>query len=251
MAGGLIDLFGWRAAFLVPGAVSVATGLVFVLCLRKGWVAEGAADRRRYEPASRGDMLRAFTILLITMFCMGVIFQATQAALPKVFDLRLRDIAGEGAFGIGALVAFVYGVGAVMQVAGGRLADRYPLKPIYLAGFLIQVPVMVGLALFAGSPLIGMAVMAVILTSLPLPAENLMLARFTPHRHRSLAFGVKFVIAFGSAPLALQVVAQIKEHTGEFFWLFALLSVLAAVAAMAAFLLPATPRQEAAPAPAE
>ncbi len=251
MAGALIDLFGWRTAFFVPGVICVATGLVFVVCLRRGWVVEGTADRRSYAPASRSDMLRAFAVLLLTMFCMGIIFQATQAALPKVFDLRLRDIAGEGAFGIGALIAFVYGVGGVTQIVGGRLADRYPLKPVYLAGFVLQVPVLVGMALLAGSPLIALAVMAVILTAVPLPAENLMLARFTPQRHRSLAFGVKFVIAFGSAPLALQAVALIKAHTGEFFWLFALLSALAAVAAAACFLLPDTPRQEAAPAPAE
>src|SRR3546814_6868707 len=78
---------------------------------------------------ARGDRLRVYAVLLLTMAVMGLLFHATQASLPKVFDLRLRDLAGEGALGIGALVALVYTAGGLMQLVGGWLADRYPLKP--------------------------------------------------------------------------------------------------------------------------
>src|SRR3546814_20461336 len=78
----------------------------------------------------------------MTMAIRGLLFHATQASLPKVFDLRLRELAGEGALGIGALVALVYTAGGLMQLAGGWLADRYPLKPIYLGAFVLPVPVM-------------------------------------------------------------------------------------------------------------
>src|SRR3546814_1653976 len=89
---------------------------------------------------ARGDRLRVYAVLLLTMAVMGLLFHATQASLPKVFDLRLRDLAGEGALGIGALVALVYTAGGLMQLVGGWLADRYPLKPIYLSAFVLQVP---------------------------------------------------------------------------------------------------------------
>ncbi len=243
LAGTLIDLHGWRAAFFVPGAVCFATGLALAACARLGWVTESSVVHKPHAPAERADMWRAFAVLLLTMLCLGLIFQATQMTLPKVFDLRLRDIAGDGVFGIGVIVAGVYTVGGLVQVLGGHLADRYPLKPIYLAGFLIQIPVLIGVASLAGLPLIAMAVLTVVLASGTLPAENMLLARYAPERHHSLAFGVKFVIAFGSAPLALQVVSLVKAQTGEFFWLFGLLAALALVAASAAFLLPAAPRQ--------
>jgi MFS family permease len=90
MAGALIDLHGWRIAFFVPGVIALLTGLALFVCLRLGLVEEGSA-RRAPPPASRGDMVRVFTILLMTMLAMGIIFQASQAAMPKVFDLRLRD----------------------------------------------------------------------------------------------------------------------------------------------------------------
>ena len=44
----------------------------------------------------------------------------------------------------------------------------------------------------------GLAVLTVVLSAVALPAENILLARYTPQRHRGLAFGVKFVLAFAA-----------------------------------------------------
>jgi MFS family permease len=52
LAGGLIDLHGWRAAFVVPGVISLLTGFALFVCLRLGLVAEGSA-RRTPPKASR------------------------------------------------------------------------------------------------------------------------------------------------------------------------------------------------------
>ena len=250
LAGALIDFYSWRAAFFVPGVIALVTGLALFVCLRLGLVEEGSA-RRAPPPASRGDMVRVFTILLMTMLAMGIIFQASQAAMPKVFDLRLRDLVGEGTFGVGALVALVYLTGGLMQVVGGYLADRYPLKPIYLFSWALQVPVLVGIGLFSGLPLLVLATMTVMLGAGALPAENLLLNRYSPEKHRGLAFGIKYVIAFGSAPIALQLVAKMHARTGEFLWLFVSLAILAAVAAFAAVLLPGGWRRQPEPALAE
>jgi MFS family permease len=158
--------------------------------------------------------------------------------VPKVFDLRLRDIVGEGALGIGAIVAAVYAVGSVTQLVGGFMADRYPLKPLYVGCFLFQVPVLAGIALFGGLPLVTLVAATVFLTTAPLPAENMLLARFTPQRHHSLAYGVKFVLAFGTGPVSILLVSKVEEQTGEFTWLYLLLAALAALATLAALLLP-------------
>ena len=250
LAGGLIDLHGWRAAFVVPGVISLLTGFALFVCLRLGLVAEGSAWRTPPK-ASRGDMLRVFAILLTTMFAMGIIFQATQTAMPKIFDLRLRDLAGEGTFGVGALVAGVYLAGGLVQVLGGYLADRYPLKPIYLVSWALQIPVLVGIGLMTGLPLLVLATMTVLLGAGALPAENLLLNRYSPEKHRGLAFGIKYVIAFGSAPLALLLVAKMNALTGEFVWLYVSLAALASVATVAALLLPGGWRRQPQPALAE
>jgi MFS family permease len=244
VAGTLIDLFSWRAAFIVPGVISLLTGLVLALCIWSGRIGDGEALERNEAPATRGDMVRVFMILVLTMAAMGIIFQSTQAALPKVFDLRLAEIVGGSAFGIGAVVAGVYTAGGIMQILGGHMADRYPLKPIYLSAFLLQVPVLLIIAVASGVPLVLAAALTVLLSTGALPAENMLLARYSPQKHQSLVFGAKFVLAFGIAPVALQLVSWVKESTGEFVWLFAGLALAAGVAVLAAAVLPGAWRRQ-------
>jgi len=87
-------------------------------------------------------------------------------------------------------------------------------------------------------PLIGVAMLAVLLSTGSLPAENMLLARYTPARHHGLAYGIKYVLAFGTAPLSLMLVSAIQARTGEFAWLFLILAALAGLATLAALLLP-------------
>ncbi len=251
VAGLLIDAISWRAAFIVPGVICLVTGLALFAALRLGWIVDGDGEQDSDPPPSRNDMVRVYAILLLTMAVMGLMFHATQASLPKVFDLRLRDLAGEGALGIGLLVAVVYTAGGLMQLAGGWLADRYSLKLIYLSAFAFQIPVMALLAGAGSTPLIALAILTVLLSSAALPAENMLLARYTPQRHRSLAYGVKFVLAFAIANPAILLASWVEGRTGEFGWLYALMAAAAAAAALVTLFLPNKRPQPSMAVPAE
>ncbi len=247
VAGALIELFSWRAAFIVPGAFCVAVGLALLYCRQRGLVTDVPLARTEdATPKKRGEALRVYFVLLCTMTCMGLIFQATQAALPKHFDLRLSDSLQDDAFLLGASVALVYTAGGIMQIAGGLLADRMNLKRLYVGAFLFQIPVMVGLAYVGGLALLPIAAITVLLSTGALPAENMLLARYTPAKHQGLAYGLKFVLAFGTAPLAIAAAAWVERSTSQFEWLFVGLIGLAAIATCAALLLPG---QSMAPAP--
>lgn len=256
VAGGLIELFSWRAAFIVPGAISLAVGLALLYCRQRGLVSDApVAQNQSTVPPKRGEALRVYFVLLCTMTCMGLIFQATQAALPKHFDLRLTDHLSDNAFLLGASVAAVYTAGGIMQIAGGLLADRMNLKRLYVAAFFFQIPVMIGLAFVGGLALLPIAAFTVLLSTGALPAENMLLARYTPAKHQGLAYGMKFVLAFGTAPLAIAAAAWVERNTGQFEWLFVSLIGLAAIAVFAALLLPnegsKTPAPQSQPQPAE
>jgi MFS family permease len=155
----------------------------------------------------------------------------------NVDNADLVSITGK-TYNEGLHIITVYAVGSVTQLVGGFMADRYPLKPLYVGCFLFQVPVLAGIAVFGGLPLVTLVAATVFLTTAPLPAENMLLARFTPQRHHSLAYGVKFVLAFGSGPVAILLVSKVQEQTGEFTWLFMALAAAAALATLAALLLP-------------
>jgi MFS family permease len=154
-----------------------------------------------------------------------------------LIGLRHQGLAGEGALGVGLLVALVYAAAGVMQVVGGHLADRMPLKQVYMGAILFQVPLLLLASSVGGVALIAVATLMVMGNSSALPAENLLLARYTPESRHGLAFGVKFVLFFAAAPLAVQLASWVSARTGEFHWLYLFLGICAATAlACAAFL---------------
>lgn len=238
-AGALTEWASWRLAFFVPAAFTILTGIVFVWCLRKGLVSEGHSVARSESPVQRGETLKAFLVLALGMLAGGLIYQATQASLPKVFDERLAGFLGGGTVGPGTAVMLVYGFSACFQIAAGHLADRFSLKWVYLLAWLAQAPLLACASFAMGAPLVGVAMLMVTCNTGTLPAENMLLARYTPEKWRATAYGVKFVLNFGMAALAVPLVGVVRAETGDFSALFVLLAALAAMVAMVAFRLPA------------
>jgi MFS family permease len=238
-AGALIEVFGWRWAFLVPGTAMVLCGLWFITLMRMGKITDHKAPTAAHKYGAPGDTRRAFLVLALGMLVGGLVYQATQAALPKVFDDRLGGLLGQGAIGPGMAVMLVYGFSALMQVTAGHLADRYSLKWVYLLFWLVQAPLLAVAAVASGAPLLVTAMLMVTCNTGSLPAENMLLARYTPERWRATAFGVKFVLNFGMAAVAVPIVGLVRQSTGDFLMLFAGLAVLAACVALYALRLPA------------
>ncbi len=237
-AGALIDLFSWRAAFIVPGVLCAGTGVALLWYIGGRSLDDELGDEDAVEQPRREDRVRVFVVLLITMFFASLIYNGTQTALPKTFELRHDGLVGDGAFGIGMLVAVVYAAAGLMQLLGGHLADRHPLKYVYVGALLLQIPLLWLAASQGGVPLIVVAMFMVMANVGALPAENMLLAAYTPVQRHGLVFGLKFVLAFGVAPLAIQLVAFVAQSTGEFYWLYVSLSICALLALSAAAWLP-------------
>ncbi len=245
IAGILTDYWSWQAAFILPGALCVATGVLLLLAIGAGLVAEDTSYRRSAPPeASRRDMQRGALVLLATVACTGLVYQATTFALPKLFEARLSGMLGEGLIGIGFVVSAVYLVSSVTQVLGGWLSDRFDVRRVYLCAWLAQAPLLLVAALVDGTLLIVLVIAMVVANTIGTPAENSLFARFTPPRWRATAFGVKFVLALGVAAAAIPLIAWIYAATQGFAWLLIILACIAAVATLAATLLPRAARDD-------
>jgi MFS family permease len=252
VAAFLTDALDWRMAFIIPGAISVATGIAMAAAYGLGWIADRRVDRVPQPKAGQGDVVRAFLVLSVTMVCGGLIYQSIQVAMPKWFETQMAGLVGGGGMlGVGGLVTMVYLMGAFSQFGGGWLADRMPLRTVYIGGLLIQIPILFVLAGLADVPLLVMAALAVFINNILAPAENLLLARYTPDRHRGLAYGAKFILAFGIAPLGVQLVAWTYAWSGGFAMLLMVLAAVGGLAWLASLLLPGrrdAPRPVAVPA---
>lgn len=238
-AGTLIDLAGWQAAFIVPGVISIAVAAVMALLIRAGRVAEPQQQpSSKHGQPSRDERFRGVAILLVATFASGLTYQVTQSAAPKMFDARVGDLLGDGTFGIGLLVFVVYFLSGFGQLAGGWLADRWSWKGAYMIAWCINLP-MLWIAATLGGP--GLVIVVIVMTTAAtsaLPAESLLFARFVPERHHGLFFGLRYVLALGAAPIAIQFVAVVQSRTGDFAWLYWALGSLAVAVIAAVIFLP-------------
>ncbi|ARJ67116.1 MFS transporter permease [Magnetospirillum sp. ME-1] len=248
VAGGLIALSGWRAAFIVPGVVVLGTGLLFLVMVARGVVIETKADRKPEPVADRGDTVRAFIVLSVTMLCAGLVYQATQPSLPKLFEERLGEF---GLLAAAGGVSVVYLLAGFTQILAGHLADRYSPKRLYMLVAAVQVPLLLGVAHASGLGLLLIAVFAVSFNMAGIPAENLLLSRYTPAKWRGTAFGMKFILSFGVSGLGVPMVSLIRSWGGGFETVFTVLAVSAGLVALAAWQLPVERERGAVPAAAE
>jgi MFS family permease len=187
-------------------------------------------------------MVSAFLTLTLTTVCAGLIFQSTSVALPKVFAERMDGFVAGGAASVGLLVTVVYLGAALFQVWGGVLADRLPLKWVYVVAYVVMVPALALAASMVRLPLLGLVMLVVLLQNGAAPAETALFARYSPARWRATAFGIKFVVALGVSALGVPLVAVIHERTGGFYWLFVAMAVFATLGASFALLLPSEGR---------
>ena len=251
MAGALIDLAGWRAAFLWPGIGVLMTGILFTALVARGAIVESNADRRPDPPVSRGDATRALVIMFFSILCTSLIYQSIQPAIPKLLSERVMGIEG-GLLGVSTLVAAIYGASGLLQFAYGRLSDMFAPKWVYVASFLIQAPILFLAGILDGMALLAIAFLMVFVNAGSTTAENMLFTRYTPNRWRSLAFGMKFILALGIATVGVRIEGWLYDTTGGFQALFTMLAMLAAAGVAVALLIPGAKKfAEPVPQPAE
>ena len=238
-AGLLVEHYDWRTAFMVPGVIAIGIGLVLTGCVFKGWIGDQPEKMPTDDTATSGNPLQLFALLLAAMVIGGLIYHTTQIGLPRLFLERASGLFSSGIAGIGIAVGIVYTLAGITQMAGGHLADKLPLKSIYLGGYLLQVPLLILAAVAGGIPLLLVAVLMVAINTGILPAENLLLAVNTPTRHHGMAFGLKFVLTFGLGPIAVQFIAWATDGSGGLAMVFGALAACGLLGVGLVYWLPA------------
>lgn len=238
VAGFLAQLYGWRAAFILPGVICLITGVAFLWARQTDRLLDRGEDAVPTPPPGKSDIWRVFWVMSATMLCTGLIFQATAFALPKIFDTRLSDWFNDSMLGIGGMVTIVYTASALSQLVGGELADRYALRSVYAAVQWLQIPVIIAAMMLIHPALVPVAALMVSLNVAGQAAENSLLAKYTPPQWRGRAFGGKFVLTLGVSSLGVAVIPVIYRMTGTLDVLFILLAAAAAGAGIFALLLP-------------
>jgi MFS family permease len=240
VSGALMDLWGWRAAFFIPGLGAIATGVLFLLLVPDpGPVAKKSKSIGLHVDAR--TMTQIFAILLIATACGGVIFNSTTVAMPKIFDERLRALTQTN-LGLGALVAFVYTTAAFAQVLMGKLIDRFEMRRLMMAVGLVQIPLLALAASLDGWPMLIVALGMMMAIFGQIPLNDAIVGKYVADEYRARVLSVRYVVSLGVAAVAVPLIALLHRTEGGFRNVFMVLAALALAMLTASFFFPSRDR---------
>ena len=216
-AGVLIEQFNWQAAFMLPGLISLVVGLSLTYHLKSGKISlKNISSEQFKDNPEKNQMLKIAIIMLLSITCLSFVYQILQTSLPKAIDIRLTDSLDLSTSDIGYIVAAIYIVSGLMNYVGGILTDKYSEKLIYSIGIIGQGLLLLLIVSISNYWLIAISLAIVAFNSSILPAENLLLAKFSPEKYQSLVYGIKFIVSFTVGPIALIMISRSYDLTGEF-----------------------------------
>ena len=241
--GLMIDYVTWRAAFIIPGVLSIFVGAGLLLVWRAGWIRDVTKDRTPTDVPDSSAFVRVFIVLTITMTCTGIVYIGVTNTMPKLLEMGLSASLAASYTEIGVFVGIISGLASLSSIFGGWMADRYSARSIYIIFWALQIPILFSIVSLTDLSLLVVTLLVMIFMLAFSAAENMLVAQYTPFRWRAVAYGAKYVLALGVGGLTVHLAGWLFDRNGNFGVLFALFGGAAILAAAAAFLLPgARPR---------
>lgn len=213
MTGLLVEAFSWRAAFIVPGVISIACGLLFARVAETE--TEPPARRTQKAPVSLPPALlaRAFFVMTSAAVTGSLLFNFTTNGNGQLLAERLNGIVNDPAT-LGILLACVYAVASLAQLVVGRLIDRMPLKGLFLGIALAQAPVLALAAFAQGWVLYGLLIAVMILVFGAIPFTDAMIVRYVDDRMRSRVAGMRLAVSLGISSIAVWLLGPLVKAAG-------------------------------------
>lgn len=227
-------LLGWRSAYLLLVGPSLLLGIwLWRLHLpppqqpreRTAARSHGSLEAhdtahaaqavaRHSESATPARLAVLFGILLLAMTCGGFYFHMIVTVFPRHLTEQVKVQFLPPILVGGYLSGLIYAVGGLGQMLSGRLVHGCEGRGLYVAVLGAAAPLIFLVAVLSGPPLILAALPMSVAMFAAQPIENVLLARYAPHRMQGLAFGAKFVLAFGLGGLGTALAGVLRESHG-------------------------------------
>ena len=233
--GLLVEHAGWRAAFIVPGLVSIAAGVLFA---RVAPPEEAAPARSRSQGPTlpRPLVVRTFVVMVASATTGSLLFNLTTNGNTQMMAERLDGLVADPGT-LGLLLAGLYGVASIAQLVVGRLIDRVPVKPLFLGILVSQVVLFALASQAAGWAWYVLAIAFMISVFGAIPFNDVMVVRYIDDSMRSRVSGTRIAISFGISSLAVAALGPAVKAAG----FTTLMMAMALIASLSALIVSALP----------
>jgi MFS family permease len=244
VTGLLIDIWGWRSAFVIPGLLSVFTGILYWWFFLSTTSFDSPDQKTKDSIKGIGtsseligkNVVWVFSIILVTTAIGGFIFQSTTFSLPKILNERMPELAGTATM-VGWYAFLVFSFAALAQLVVGYLVDHYSIRTVFSFIAILQTiffAIMISMVGFSAL-VVATAFMLVVFGQIPI--NDVLVGRVAPAAWRSRAYAVRSALTFTVMASTLPLVGWIYGTRG-FSALFAILSCAALVIFVAVLTLP-------------
>ena len=247
ITGLMIDQVGWRAAFWMPGALSICIGVMYFnhqrdkIFFKFTSIQKSKTDiPNSPKTANAGELrliiIRVSAVVFFTTAVSSIIFQGTTFALPKIFEERLSGLASSASM-IGFLALVVFATASFAQIVVGQMLDRIGPKKVFLIVSAIQI---IFFSLFIGKQdffALFTALFFMLGAFGQIPINDFMIGKMAKSEFRASIFGVRYVISFAVWAIVVPLISFVHLNYG-FDYLFYILAGCAVSIFIAAATLP-------------
>lgn len=226
----LASVFGWRGAFLLPAAVCLVTGLLYIML-----VPDDRRRARHRDPVPEAPLAPLLAAVMFGLFVIaaltgGLTFNILSVALPKIVDERAGGAVP--LIVVGGLSTALFLCGAIAQLAVGRLVERIHPHVLFAAVVTLQFLSLLW-AVFASGPALLAALalgMAAIYGQTTL--NDMVIARYAADAWRGRVYAVRFFLTFVTSGAAVAGIALLHGR-GGFDLVLSAVAITAAIMAVA------------------
>jgi MFS family permease len=208
----LASTLGWRGSFLVPAALCVATGLVYLRVVPDDQ--HQAATRNATAEVPLGIWIGAaiFGLFVVVALTAGLVFNIVSVALPKIVDERIG--ANMPLWLVGGIATAVFMCGAIAQLAVGRLVEKIRPHFLFAVIALLQFLGVLWSANASGAPLLMALALTMAAIYGQVTVNDVVIARYTADAWRGRVYAVRYFLTFVSSGAAVSALAILYARGG-------------------------------------
>ena len=236
LTGFLVNWWGWRAAFIVPGAVSIVCGVLFALLCADQGDAPGRSRKPPQVVLPPSELARALIVMTIAAITGSLLFNFTTNGNTQFLTERFDGLINDPAM-IGLMLAVIYTVASFAQIVVGHLIDRVSLKRLYLGMVLTQIPWLFLAANTQGWWLFVALLGTMVFIFGAIPFTDAMIVKYVDDSVRSRVAGMRLAVSFGVSSLAVWLLGPVVKASG-FTTLFVIMAAISLATAATVLMLP-------------